>query len=160
MKVLQSRMGAGCCLVVSSPSAAVSLWVAAAENKLVVASQSTTVAVTVVSFIFLHPVREAKRGAVGAAPLLVVSAAACSSASAKEVGARVSTVYSVDVFIVLLVLRCLVLLFVKLEDSLVASLAPGAGPQFLNHGQDVPPTAVGHPHFHGLPLAVVVGKLV
>ena len=104
-----------------------------AANKLVVAGQSTTVAVTVVSFISVPPVRETKRGAVGAAPLLIVpaeSAAASSSAFAADVQARASTEYRVDVFIVLLVLRCLFLLFIDLEDGLVASLALGGGPQF------------------------------
>ena len=157
MKVLQSQTGEERCLVVLSPSAAVSPWVAVAADKLVVAGQSTTVAMTVVSFNSVRPVQEAKRGAVGAAALLVTCAVASSSASAAEVRTRASTVYRVDISIVL---RCLVLLVVDLEDGLLAPLVPGTGTQFLNHGQDVPPTVVGHPHFHGLPPTVAVGQLV
>ena len=90
----------------------------------VVTGQGATISVTVVSFISVLRVREAKRRAVGAAALFVVSAAA-SSASSMEDRARASIVYRVDG---LPVLEDLVLLFVDLEDGLVASFASGAGP--------------------------------
>ena len=106
---------------------------------------------TVVSFISVHLVREAKRRG---ASLFVVSAAASSSASGVEGRARASIVYRI---VVLLVLEDLVLLFIDLKDGLVASFASGAGLLFLDHGQDILPKAVGHPHFHGLLPAVAVG---
>ena len=55
---------------------------------------------TVVSFIFVRSVREAKKRAVGAAALFVFSAAA-SSAFGIEDWARASIVYPVDVLLVL-----------------------------------------------------------
>ena len=72
---------------------------------------------TVTSFISIRPVREAKRGAVGAAAFFVVPAAA-SSASGVENRTRASIVYCVDILprlsLVLRVLKDLVLLFVDL----------------------------------------------
>ena len=107
MKVMQSRTraGQGHCLVVSSLSAAISL---------LAADQGTTVSMTVVCFISVFQVREAKRRAVGAAALFVVSAVA-SSASGMEDRARASVVYPVDVLVLLVVvvvatLRCCLVL--------------------------------------------------
>ena len=84
MKVLQSQTGEERCLVVLSPSAAVSPWVAVAADKLVVAGQSTTLAMTVVSFNFVRPVQEAKRGAVGAWAFFVVPTAASSASRVED----------------------------------------------------------------------------
>ena len=97
-------------LVDSSLSMSISPLAAAAMNKFVITSQGATISVTVVSFIFVRSVREAKRRAVGAAALFVFSTAA-SSAFGLEDWARASIVYPVDV---LLVLEDLVLLFVNL----------------------------------------------
>ena len=122
----RTRAGQGHCLVVSSLSAAISL---------LAADQGTTVSMTVVCFISVFQVREAKRRAVGAASLFVVSASA-SSAFGMENRARTSFEYHVGI---LLVPKDLVHLFVDLKDGLVASFASGAGPQFLDHGQDIFP---------------------
>ena len=70
MKVLQSWTGAGHYLVDSSPSMSISPLAAAAENKFVITGQGATISITVVSFISVRPVREAKQRAVGATALL------------------------------------------------------------------------------------------
>ena len=87
-------------LVDSSLSMSISPLAAVATNKFVITSQGATIFVTVVSFIFVRSVREAKKRAVGAAALFVFSAAA-SSAFGIEDWARASIVYPVDVLLVL-----------------------------------------------------------
>ena len=62
--------GAGHRLVDSSPSMSISPLAAAAENKFVITGQGATISITVVSFISVRPVREAKQRAVGATALL------------------------------------------------------------------------------------------
>ena len=120
MKVLQSQTGAGHRLVDSFPSTSISLLCAAA-NKFVITGQGATISMTVVSCISVRQVREAKRRAVGAAVLFVVSAVA-SSASGMEDRARASVVYPVDV---------LVLLVVVVVATLRCCLVLGAPPRVL-----------------------------